>query len=205
MTRRLAQIAATPALALSLVFSAPLMASADNHGAAIETTVTAKELPGKKQTETGLYITAAESGALLDRRDDVVLIDVRSPEETMLVGYPGAADVNIPFKLIDPTHPFNAKKGRYEMMQNPSFIPAAKAYIQAADPEAVLIMCRSGGRSAQAVDALTAAGLDLPLYSVVDGFEGDKSDAGKRSVNGWKNAGLDWTYKVREGYWPAAE
>ena len=35
---------------------------------------------------------------------------------------------------------------------------------------------------------------------MVDGFEGDKNDAGRREVNGWKEAGEDWTYKVRDGY-----
>jgi hypothetical protein len=40
------------------------------------------------------------------------------------------------------------------------------------------------------------------VYSIIDGFEGDTitdSDsvfAGKRMKNGWKNAGLPWTYKV---------
>ncbi|KKK55851.1 hypothetical protein LCGC14_3070400, partial [marine sediment metagenome] len=36
-------------------------------------------------------------------------------------------------------------------------------------------------------------------YTVVDGFEGNRNtdrsspDFGKRTVNGWKNAGLPWT------------
>jgi hypothetical protein len=48
------------------------------------------------------------------------------------------------------------------------------------------------------VDLMLKAGVDLPLYSVVDGFEGDKSKAGLRVVNGWKNAGGAWTYKPRQ-------
>ena len=59
----------------------------------------------------------------------------------------------------------------------------------------VLLMCRSGDRPARAVDALAGAGF-TNVYSVIDGFEGDMSPDGRRSVNGWKNAGLPWTYKL---------
>jgi len=38
------------------------------------------------------------------------------------------------------------------------------------------------------------------VYTVVDGFEGDLAktgpQAGQRVVNGWKNAGLPWSYKL---------
>ena len=30
----------------------------------------------------------------------------------------------------------------------------------------------------------------------MEGFEGDKDEAGVRSANGWRNAGLPWTYKL---------
>jgi rhodanese-related sulfurtransferase len=64
-------------------------------------------------------------------------------------------------------------------------------------------MCRSGDRSARAVDALANAGF-TNVYSQIDGFEGDLSKDGRRDVNGWKNAGLAWTYKLDKGklYFP---
>jgi hypothetical protein len=38
------------------------------------------------------------------------------------------------------------------------------------------------------------------VYTVIDGFEGDVGkdgpQAGQRVVNGWKNDGLPWTYKL---------
>ena len=42
------------------------------------------------------------------------------------------------------------------------------------------------------------------VWSVVDGFEGDMSKDGRRSVNGWKNAGLPWSYKLEKArmYFP---
>jgi rhodanese-related sulfurtransferase len=57
----------------------------------------------------------------------------------------------------------------------------------------VILMCRSGDRSARAADVLTDAGL-TKVYSVFEGFEGDTSREGRRTVNGWKNARLPWTY-----------
>ena len=62
-------------------------------------------------------------------------------------------------------------------------------------------MCRSGSRSAKAANLLYQAGYKN-VYSVIEGFEGDKSKIaetkGQRVVNGWKNAGLPWTYKHEE-------
>ena len=34
------------------------------------------------------------------------------------------------------------------------------------------------------------------VYSVVEGFEGDMSPNGQRTVNGRKNAGMAWSYKL---------
>jgi len=192
-----------PALALGLSLALPLPGLADGHGSKLETSVVETELPKKKTNATSTYITAAESIALLAERDDVALVDIRSPEETMFVGYASETDMNIPFKLVDPAHPFNAKKNAYGMIDNPDFIEDMKGFIAANDPSAVLIICRSGARSARAVDALAEAGVQTPAYTVIDGFEGDKSDDGRRSVNGWKNVGGEWTYKLRDGLLPA--
>ena len=193
-------LAASAALALTVALALPAApALADNHGGpALETSVVVDDLPEKKRNKTGLYVTAAESIEAVTARDDVLLVDTRTPEEAMFVGYPTDADILIPFKLVNPYHPFNAKKNAYGMLDNPDFVPQMKAFLDGKDPAAVLIICRSGGRSAMAVDALVEAGVTAPLYTVVDGFEGDKSDDGRRSVNGWKNAGGDWTYKIRE-------
>ena len=60
-------------------------------------------------------------------------------------------------------------------------------------------IARSGDRSAAAANLLAQAGFKS-VYSVVDGYEGDLAKdgpkAGQRVVNGWKNAGLPWTYKL---------
>ncbi len=64
-------------------------------------------------------------------------------------------------------------------------------------------MCRSGKRSAKAVNVLAKAGYSK-VYTVVDGYEGGKlkkgknkgKNKGKRFKDGWKNSGLPWTYSL---------
>lgn len=67
----------------------------------------------------------------------------------------------------------------------------------------MILMCRSGKRSAKAANMLADAGY-TKVYSVVDGYEGDKvkkgEDKGKRMKNGWKNAGLPWIYSLDRDY-----
>ncbi len=67
--------------------------------------------------------------------------------------------------------------------------------------DVVLVMCRSGARSAEAINRMAAAEF-TNAYQIVDGFEGDKVtdeesySKGKRVKNGWRNAGLPWTYDL---------
>jgi len=197
---RIIRLTHAAACALGLAFLSGTAAIAAEDAAGITSSVTPDALPAKKQTEPGLYITATEAAALLETRDDVVLIDVRTPEETMFVGFPTVADANIPYLNVDPAHRHNPERGSYAMTHNPGFVPATLDLLDQTGARAALVMCRSGGRSASAVNALAGAGVDVPLYSVVDGFEGDKNEAGKRTVNGWKNAGAPWTTKIPAGF-----
>ena len=50
--------------------------------------------------------------------------------------------------------------------------------------------------SASAANALANVGY-TNVWSLVEGFEGDKDSAGMRAVNGWRNAGLPWSYKLK--------
>ena len=53
----------------------------------------------------------------------------------------------------------------------------------------------------KAADLLAKLGY-THVYSITDGYEGDKAKqgehAGQRVVNGWRNAGLPWTYTISE-------
>ena len=66
----------------------------------------------------------------------------------------------------------------------------------------IILMCRSGGtRGAPSAQQLWGKGY-TNVYVVTDGFEGDKIKDGEqkswRVVNGWKNSGLPWSYKLNK-------
>ncbi len=147
-------------------------------------------LPEKKQTELGLYITASEAFAKWQAEPTTKILDVRTPGEYAFVGHPDMA-INIPVKNyaggMDP------ETSKPLMVLNEKFVEEVKKQFKETDT--IMVMCRSGSRSATAINMLAKAGFKN-LYSVTDGFEGDKSKDGKRTVNGWKNAGATWTYKL---------
>ena len=161
-------------------------------------------LPGKKQTSLGLYLTANEAGKML-RDPEVMLVDVRSRAEVTFVGLPERANVNIPLMVLPPFPEYDPEKGHYSLEANPDFEAAFAAWAGqngVGEETPIILICRSGSRSARAAEILRRLGY-RQVWSVVDGFEGDKATAGpakgQRVVNGWKNAGLAWSYKIRAG------
>lgn len=158
----------------------------------------AGDLPDDKVTEAGLYLTAAEAAQMRGASMDAVLIDIRSRAEVAFVGIAKGVDRNIPYMIVDDFWEFDAEKGTYKMVVNPDFPQAVEAYLAArglGKDATIILMCRSGTRSAKAANLLTEMGYSS-VYSVIDGFEGDKGPAGARDVNGWKNAGLEWSYTI---------
>ena len=154
----------------------------------------ASDLPEGKQTVLGLYVTAQEAYDLWKAApDEVRILDVRTPEEYIFVGHPDMA-VNLP--LIFPKYEWDANRRKYGVEPNADFLADAQEFF--APDDTLLVMCRSGGRSAMAVNMLAAAGFNN-AYTITDGMEGDKVKEpgslyhGKRMKNGWKNAGLPWT------------
>ncbi len=58
---------------------------------------------------------------------------------------------------------------------------------------AILLLCRSGVRSHHAATAAALAGFTR-VYNVLEGFEGDQDEEGRRgTTGGWRLAGLPWT------------
>jgi rhodanese-related sulfurtransferase len=151
----------------------------------------------KKHTTPGLYVTAKEAYAMWNKdQDKIKILDCRTPEEYALVGHAPMA-INIPFQFM--AYRWNPKKKEYAMKDNPRFIQQAKKAFQPTDT--ILVMCRSGHRSAKTVDKLTKAGFKN-VYNISDGFEGDKvkdkndPTFGKRTKDGWRNSALPWTYDL---------
>lgn len=151
----------------------------------------------KKKTTLGKYVTAAEAYEMWrSKPEQVKILDVRTPEEYLFVGHAAMAR-NIPFKTW--TGKWNPEKKAFILVENPEFVTRAKKFYSPTDT--LLVMCRSGDRAAEAVNALAKAGF-ANAYSIVDSFEGDvvadelSMFNGKRLRNGWKNSGAPWTYDL---------
>ena len=148
----------------------------------------------KKHTLAGKYVNAWQANEMWKANPDKVkIVDCRTQEEYTFVGHASMA-YNIPSKLW--TGKWIPEKKNYDLADNPDFESYAKMKFDLNDP--IMVMCRSGHRSAASVDRLTKAGF-TNVYNITDGFEGDKiNDAesyfnGKRMKNGWKNSGAAWT------------
>jgi len=156
----------------------------------------------EKQTLAEKYLSANEAHNLKQQQGSKVLfVDVRTPSELVFVGSPKGMDANIPLVRIDYKHWDNIYSS-FSKTPNLEFLSAFNNLISAKNltkDTPIILLCRSGKRSAKAANLLTSAGYSN-VFSVIDGFEGDKAklgnEKGKRVVNGWKNAGLPWTYKL---------
>ena len=165
------------------------------------TPVDKTHLPEAKQSKLGLYLTAPEAFKMKSEGGDkVALVDIRTRGEFLFLGTTTVTDMNIPYMEVDDPPSWDKKNNRYAMSPNSDFVAAVSDLMQRmrlAKTDPLILICRSGDRSSRGADLLMQAGY-TKVYSVVDGFEGDMSKAGRRDVNGWKNAGLPWTYTITE-------
>ncbi len=114
----------------------------------------------------------------LVQRGEAVLVDVRSPEERQFVGaVPGALAV--------------AWASGTSLIRNPRFVRELEAKV--AKDSVLLLLCRSGRRSALAAAAASQAGFEQ-VFNIEDGFEGELDARGQRGrLGGWRFHGLPWT------------
>jgi rhodanese-related sulfurtransferase len=105
------------------------------------------------------------------------LVDVRSIEECKFVGYiPGS--LHVPWATGT------------NLNRNPRFVRELEAKVRKTD--VVLLMCRSGKRSALAAEAATKAGF-ASVFNVLEGFEGDiDKEQHRGTLGGWRKRGLPW-------------
>jgi rhodanese-related sulfurtransferase len=156
------------------------------------------QLPEGKRTISGKYLSAKEAyDMVVENPKKMLFVDVRTPAETLYVGIANQVNLNIPYMLNDHST-WDCKKNRFQMNPNSDFttkIADAMAARSLKKSDMVILICRSGDRSAAAANLLTNAGY-TNVWSVYDGFEGDMSKEGRRTVNGWKNANLPWGYTL---------
>jgi rhodanese-related sulfurtransferase/cytochrome c553 len=168
------------------------------------------QVPEKKQTPQALYVSATQAYEQLQKLGDKALfIDVRTRPEVAFLGMPTIADANIPYMTIGSLDEWDDQNQTFKLVPNSAFTMRVKELVESRglDKDApIYLICRSGHRSAKAANLLNLAGYKN-VYSVIDGFEGDKAKEGPRKgervVNGWKNAGLPWSYKLNKAamYW----
>ncbi|MBL8329145.1 MAG: sulfurtransferase [Rubrivivax sp.] len=159
-------------------------------------------VPEAKRSKAGRYLLASEVPGFIQAQGGparLLFLDLRTRAEAMYVGMATGVDALVPYvEHQELMTDWDAQRGIYRLEPMQDFVPEANRRLAQkglgkADP--VVLICRSGDRSSRGADRLAADGFSQ-VWSVVDGFEGDMSKEGRRSVNGWKNAGLPWSYKL---------
>jgi rhodanese-related sulfurtransferase len=151
----------------------------------------------RKHTSIGKYATSVQAYEMWKASPDKVkILDVRTPEEYVFVGHAPMA-CNVPCQLW--SGKFSEEKKDFPLADNADFEAQLKKKF--GDQDTILVMCRSGHRSAAAINRMAKAGF-VNVFNIVDGFEGDKitddesSYKGKRNFNGWRNSPVPWTYDL---------
>ena len=108
---------------------------------------------------------------------EATLVDVRTAEERKFVGHVPETK-HVPWMT------------GLSLSRNPRFVKELEA--KAGKDDVILLLCRSGKRSAAAAEAATKAGFKN-VFNILEGFEGDLDELQRRGAfNGWRHAGLPW-------------
>jgi rhodanese-related sulfurtransferase len=128
-------------------------------------------------------IRPKEAHEMLQNQKNAVLIDVRSTMEYEYVGHPINA-IHVPIK--EPPD-WETNEDFVENVRS-----ALKEQFSKTDDAILLMLCRSGARSAIGAEMLINEGY-TNVYNVLEGFEGDKDEKGHRNtVSGWRFHELPW-------------
>ncbi|GAA5181978.1 rhodanese-like domain-containing protein [Niveibacterium umoris] len=121
-------------------------------------------------------VTPQEAWALFSE-GAALLVDVRTAEERKFVGH-------VPETL------HVAWMTGTSLIRNPRFVRELES--KTGKNAVVLLLCRSGKRSADAAEAAAKAGF-ANVFNVLEGFEGDLDASQQRGrVGGWRLHGLPW-------------
>lgn len=117
----------------------------------------------------------------LSQRGEALLVDVRSGEERKFVGH-------VPGSLHVPWATGTA------LTRNPRFVRELEAKLakDGGKNAVVLLLCRSGKRSALAAEAASVAGF-THVFNVLEGFEGEiDAQQHRGGADGWRFHQLPW-------------
>lgn len=118
------------------------------------------------------------------------LVDVRSDAELAFVGVPDLSALSRNVWFV-------AWRKFPGMVANEAFLDEMSTRLAESGADEIFLLCRSGGRSMQAADALTRIQVSgegvVKAWNVAEGFEGDLNGERRRGrVNGWKARDLPW-------------
>ncbi|MBB5370730.1 MULTISPECIES: rhodanese-like domain-containing protein [unclassified Janthinobacterium] len=149
------------------------------HGdGAFEAVLNAARAQAQAQNLPYAGIVSAQDAWQLVQANKALLVDVRTNEERIFVGH-------VPESL------HVAWATGTSMNRNPRFTRELEAKVR--DKAAVvLLLCRSGKRSALAAEAAAKAGF-TNVFNIAQGFEGDLDDQQQRGHSGgWRWHALPW-------------
>ena len=139
-----------------------------------------------KRTTLGLYMSSTEASAFMESNGKYALfLDVRDPHELQTTGMADSVDYNVPFDYIN-INKWDEVKSRFQFEINPDFVKDTTSRFKTKGLkgfDAIVLICTSGTRAAQAVNVLAEAGFKN-VHTVVDGY------------SGWKNNNLKWNRKL---------
>lgn len=121
----------------------------------------------------------------LAKKANTYLIDVRTIAEYVYVGHPENAYI-LPLLFWD--------EKEQTQVRNNNFLQDLASRFKIEDT--LVFICRSANRSLVAARMAVGAGFQR-VFNVTEGFEGKKDEKGYRTVDGWKNRGLPYTYKLK--------
>lgn len=144
-------------------------------------------------------VTPTEAYILATSDSNVYILDVRTDAEWKWVGHAGknkqGEGAALEGKVVNVAYKIDHKGS---MIVNPSFLSDVQGLFDE-NPNAVLItQCRSGDRSVAAATLLESNGYQVK--NMVTGFEGGTDMYGYRTVSGWANDGLPYSYSATGAY-----
>jgi len=131
------------------------------------------------------HLDPQEAWTMMQGDPSVLLVDVRSDMEFLMIGHAKGA---VHIAWIDAP----------DWTVNPTFVPQVRKLMlgrlsgNARGTIPIILICRSGNRSLDAARELCKTELD-DIHVVTGGFEGPLDDEHHRNtIAGWRYAGLPW-------------
>lgn len=133
-------------------------------------------------------VSVGEVWRRLEGSADAHLIDVRTRAEWAFVGVPDLGPIGKRIIAVEwQTFPENRVDAAFV-----GHLAEVLETVGAQKDHELFFICRSGGRSRMAAEAMTAAGYSR-CRNVAEGFEGPlDSERHRGKLTGWKAAGLPW-------------